>query len=308
MARAPRDLYGKGGQRSLFRDSRSVFGPHGPKTLTGASESDAGEAVLALFKTNQEKSLTVSSRRLRRAARNWVVGLVGAGLLRLWFLTLRVRLVGFRLDGRVPLPPQSGIYVLWHQRLFMPAGFFRKSGFRVMISQHSDGEMVAKILNRLGMNPVRGSSTRGGAKAVRELLREDAQSGRFFIVITSDGPRGPARRFQAGAIYLASKTGLPLYANAITIKRSWRVPSWDGFLLPKPFTRAVIRTADHPVYVPPDLDKDGIEAYRLRMEETLESLTRETDERFEEIYAEARPARRLPPFETRPLASRAARS
>ncbi len=247
-------------------------------------------------------------RRRFRPLRNWFVGLAGATLLRVWFAPMRVRLVGFRFDGRVPLPPESGIYVLWHQRLFIPAGFFRKSGFRVIISQHSDGEMVAKALKRLGMDPVRGSSTRGGARVVRELLREDANRSRFFIVITSDGPKGPARHFQAGAIYLASKTGLPIYANAITIKSFWRLPSWDQFFVPNPFTRAVIRAADQPVYVPPGLDKDGIEEYRSRMQETLESLTRDTDERFEEVYAEARPARRLPPFEARPLTTPTFRS
>lgn len=240
--------------------------------------------------------------------RNWVVGLVGAGLVRLWFITMRVRLVGFRLDGRIPLPPESGIYVLWHQRLFMPAGFFRKSGFRVVISQHSDGEMIARVLKRLGMDPVRGSSTRGGAKVVRELLREDAQRSRLFIVITSDGPKGPARRFQAGAIYLASRTGLPIYANAITIKSFWCLPSWDNFFLPKPFTKAVIRAADEPVYVPADLDRDGIEEYRLRMEENLESITRETDEHFEDVYSKAQPAHRLPPFEARALRTPASSS
>ncbi len=236
-----------------------------------------------------------------RPIRNWFVSLAGSALVRAWFVTLRVRLVGFRLDGRTPLPPESGIYVLWHQRLFIPAGFFRRSGFRVVISQHSDGEMIAGALKRLGMDPVRGSTTRGGAKVVRELLREDAQRSRFFIVITSDGPRGPARFFQAGAVYLASKTGLPIYANAITIKSFWRLPSWDRFFLPKPFTKAVIRAADEPVYVPPHLDRSGIEEYRLHMQEILESLTRDTDDRFEEVYAAARSARQLPPFEARPV-------
>ena len=242
------------------------------------------------------------SLHTRQRIRNWFVGFVGFRLVQLWLFTMRVRLEGFRLDGDVPLPPASGIYVLWHQRLFIPAGFFRKSRMQIMISQHADGEMIARIIERLGMKPVRGSSTRGGVKVLRSLMGEengDDDANRRFLVITSDGPKGPPRRLKSGAIYLASKTGLPIYVNAITIKSFWRLPSWDGFFLPKPFTRAVIRTVDRPVCVPPDLDRHGIEKYRLDVEKTLEDLTRDTDDHFEEIYARARPGRRLPPFEQR---------
>ena len=239
------------------------------------------------------------NRDSRRKIRNWIVGLLGAWFVRLWISTVRVRLVGYRFDGRVALPPASGIYVLWHQRLFTPAAYFQRSGFRTVISKHSDGEMLARVLKRLGTNPVRGSTTRGGANVVRELLREDVDRSRLFMVLTADGPKGPARRFQAGAIYLASKTGLPIYSNAITMKRSWLLPSWDKFLLPKPFTKAVIRTVGEPFHVPPDLDREAIEEYRLQMEQTLEDFTQDTDKRFDEIYAAARAGRQLAPFEER---------
>ena len=148
------------------------------------------------------------TRNTRRKIRNGLIGTIGCRLVKLWIRTLRIRLEGFCFDGKVALPPESGIYVLWHQRLFTPAAFFRKSGFRVMVSEHSDGEMIARILQGLGMSPVRGSTARGGVKAVRELLREDVDRSRLFMVIAADGPRGPPRRFQAGAIFLASKTHL----------------------------------------------------------------------------------------------------
>lgn len=242
------------------------------------------------------------NRSARRRIRNWLAGFVGAWLVRLWVFILRVRLIGFCVEGGAPIPPASGIYVLWHQRLFIPVGFFRKAGLRSIISEHSDGEMIAKIVTRLGMHPIRGSSTRGGAKAVRELLREGVNRSRLHIAITADGPRGPARHFHAGAIFLASRTGIPIYAAAITIQRHWSLPSWDRFHFPKPFSKAVIRI-EKPVSVPPDLDRDGIENYRVRMEKELEGLTRDTDQHFEEIYARAKPTSRLPQLESREMSS-----
>ena len=233
------------------------------------------------------------SRKLRRRIRNWVVGLVGARALVFWNLTIRVRYEGYVRTGRVPMPPQSSIHVLWHQHLLLGTVCFRNTGFRCVISQHSDGEMIARVIDRLGMQAVRGSTTRGGAKVIQKIFGEVGGAKAFHVVITPDGPRGPIHSFQSGAIYLASRTGLPLCVNAVIAKSYWSMPSWDRFQIPKPFTRALIR-AGEPVLIPPDLDRDGIEEYRQVFEKKLRQINEETAASFDELYVRAEPLMSLP--------------
>jgi lysophospholipid acyltransferase (LPLAT)-like uncharacterized protein len=224
------------------------------------------------------------SRQRRRKIRNWMIGLLGPPSLRVWASSLRVRFLSdIELENaRVVIP--NCIALVWHQRLFTLAGSFPNSGFSALISQHADGEMLARVFSGLGLNPIRGSSTRGGAKAVLELMKAADSSVR--IAITPDGPRGPARRLQQGAIFLASRTGLPIYTVAVGLAKAWKLRSWDEFLIPKPFTRALLRTGG-PFHVPADLDRDGIEAERLKIEAQMQEMTEDTDARFEELYATA---------------------
>ena len=120
--------------------------------------------------------------------------------------------------------------------------------------------------------------------SVLELMKIADSSVR--IAITPDGPRGPARKLQRGAIFLASRTGLPIYTVTVGIAKAWKLRTWDEFLIPKPFTRALLRTGA-PFRVPPDLDRDGIEAERLKIEAHMQEMTEDTDARFEELYGAA---------------------
>lgn len=217
--------------------------------------------------------------------RNYLVGLVGPPLVRLWCGTLRVRWLGFPCrKGRLPGTPR-GIYVFWHQRMLALAGLFARSGFKVLVSQHGDGEMIARIVERLGMEAVRGSTTRGGAKAVLEILREKGD--RVMLAITPDGPQGPRYHFHEGAVYLASRSGLPIHLVAASFRRFVVLPTWDGFILPRPFTKALIRIGGT-VPVPPDLDRDAIEETRARIEASLRKLTEDTDREFQDLHVQAK--------------------
>ena len=172
---------------------------------------------------------------------------------------------------RAPVHPndpslhQRFIYAIWHENLLFTAGVRFRGKISVLISQHADGELVARVCRHLGYATVRGSSTRGGARALRELL----QRGRAgHLVITPDGPRGPRRRVQLGAVYIASRTGLAIVPVGIGYQRAWRVRSWDRFAIPWPGTTAVA-VAGEPLQVPPDLDRHQLEQYRLRLEQAL---------------------------------------
>ena len=225
-------------------------------------------------------------RRIFRRIRNWLAGTIGPPIVRAWASTLRFRWLAddAAMDAMLPDSP-GGIYVFWHQRMLALAGSFRNSGFRVLISEHGDGEMIARIIARLGMRPVRGSATRGGARAVLELLRDEKDGVR--IAITPDGPRGPRHFLHEGTVYLASRAGLAIHPVAVAFKRYRELPTWDGFILPAPFSPALVRVGV-PIRVPPGLDRDAMEAERKRVEEALRQLTESTDREFADLYARAR--------------------
>jgi hypothetical protein len=199
----------------------------------------------------------------------------------LWYHTIRLRYAGGSFLRADPATRGSGIYVCWHQRLLTFGYTHRRQGARILISRSRDGEMFSYLVRALGFLPVRGSSHRGGGEAVRSLL-SDLPSGRD-IGITVDGPRGPSQVFKVGAVYLASRSGLPIVPFAVSYRRVWQFKSWDRFQLPCPFTWGVMRMAE-PIAVPPDLDEAGLEEWRLRLERVLTAHTDETDRRLAELY------------------------
>jgi lysophospholipid acyltransferase (LPLAT)-like uncharacterized protein len=203
----------------------------------------------------------------------WVIQHVGAAVLRLWFATIRLRWSGSEFAGP-PRGRRNAIFVFWHQRLLCFLYTHRGSEGHVLVSRSRDGEIVARLLLGLGFAPVRGSSRRGGAGAVRELL--DVVGDGRDVGITPDGPRGPARVCKPGAIYLASRSGLPLVPLSVSYRRFWALQSWDRFQLPWPWTSAVVH-AGEPIWVPADLDAEGVEAWRARVEAALEQVTAMTD-------------------------------
>ncbi len=226
-------------------------------------------------------------RRWGRTFRNWFIGLIGPFVVRTWIRSLRLRLLGdLSVVNGAPRIPPSCICVFWHQRILLLAGSFPKSGFRVLVSQHGDGEMIARVIRGLDMKPIRGSSTRGGARACLEILREKEQNGRLNVGLTPDGPRGPPHVFQEGAIFLASRTGLPIHPITLSARRFLRLPTWDGFILPCPFTRAIAHLGE-PLIVPPDIDREAAEKLRQEAERRLRELTESTDRDFNELYRKA---------------------
>lgn len=166
------------------------------------------------------------------------------------------------------------IYAFWHESLLFPTRLRTKA--HVLISHHADGELITQVCRRLGFDVVRGSSTRGGARALRELI---AVSRHSHLVVTPDGPRGPRRRVQPGVVFLASQTGLPIIPCGIAYQRCWRARSWDSFAVPFPGTRAVA-IAGRPIVVPPGLKRKQLEEVRCHVEERMLAVTAEAEACF----------------------------
>ena len=200
------------------------------------------------------------------------VGLMGASILRAWMGTVRTRL-DFRSSGVHPVAPspQRYIYAFWHETMLVAAMFRARAS--LLISQHADGEIIAQVARHFRVEAVRGSSTRGGASAVLQMIEA---SRRTHLVVTPDGPRGPRRKVQKGAIYLAARTGLPLVGFGAGFSHAWRARSWDRFAVPLPFS-TVCLVGCQPLHVPPEADGTAIELYRSEFEARLLQATHDAE-------------------------------
>ena len=141
---------------------------------------------------------------------------------------------------------QPFIFILWHGQLLPLLFRHRREGVAVLISEHGDGEIIARIAMGLGYQTVRGSSSRGAARALLGLARAVEEG--HDLAITPDGPRGPAKSFAPGALVVAQRTGVPVVAATASVTSAWRLNSWDGFIIPRPFARITVSYSD-PIYV-----------------------------------------------------------
>ncbi|HEY8375985.1 MAG TPA: lysophospholipid acyltransferase family protein [Nannocystis sp.] len=211
---------------------------------------------------------------MRDGLRFRLAGSVGGWVLDALFRTATFDVIGE--ENYAPLRDRGTpcFMVIWHGRL-LPAGYYHRGrGMVGLISRSQDGEYIARVLRRWGYDAVRGSSSRGGMPALREIVRL-ARSGRT-IAITPDGPRGPRQKLKPGVLAAARATGLPMVPVAAGADRAWWFESWDRFLVPKPFAR--IRVAyGPPLEVPRDAGPEEIEAIGRRLEAELNRLVEVVD-------------------------------
>jgi lysophospholipid acyltransferase (LPLAT)-like uncharacterized protein len=205
-----------------------------------------------------------------------VGGLLGSALVRWWMNTLDYKVAYYdpSIDPGISNAGGQRIYVFWHEYIPFPLFLRGHCNLAMLLSRHRDAEILSHMAYHMGFEFVRGSTNRGGVAALRELL---AKSRSMHLTITPDGPRGPRRQLAPGCVFLASKLGLPLILMGYGYDRPWRVRNaWDQFAVPRPFSRARAIPSGE-IYVPPDLDRDGLEHYRLRVEQLLNRLTLEAE-------------------------------
>jgi lysophospholipid acyltransferase (LPLAT)-like uncharacterized protein len=205
------------------------------------------------------------------------VSTVGPIFIFLLGKTLRIKWMGE--ENLNPIRENNGrvLYAFWHGRMLIFSYSHRWQKNHVLISQHRDGELIARIIQRLGFATIRGSTTRGGAKAIFEMSKKGAYG--YDVAITPDGPRGPRFKVQPGTIYVAQRSGLPIIPITNSAKSRWTLSSWDGFLVPKPFSKAVIIIGE-PIYVPLESTPQQLEEKREELERRLVELTQKADGYF----------------------------
>ena len=165
------------------------------------------------------------------------------------------------------------IYAHWHGRLLPLVYTHRGLRIQVLVSWNKDGELITRVIERLGFRTVRGSSSRGARAALKAMVRQGREG--CAMAITPDGPRGPRHEVQDGVVVVAALTGIPVIPTAASADRAWILRSWDRFFIPKPFSRGSV-VMDEPIQVPRDA-VDDVDTWRLRIRDSLRAATAEAD-------------------------------
>ncbi len=206
----------------------------------------------------------------------------GSFVVRSLGATLRLRRFGkCYYEERLRGGSKRVVYAFWHCHIIPLTIAYAHQEACVLVSEHRDGEVIARVVHRLGFKTERGSTTRGGIKALKALVRFKENPRGGDIAITPDGPRGPARKAQKGAIFIALKTGFPIVPVGVAIDKPWVLNTWDGFQIPKPFSRCAVVAGD-------EIDPVGETGAGVSMsEESIEENARLLEERLGEAERSA---------------------
>jgi len=211
-----------------------------------------------------------------------------------WTATVAIRILGptIRLSTSWEAGPAGSIearplvYSFWHNCIIPSLYLFRDLHIAVMTSESFDGEYIARVMHKFGFVRVRGSSSRGAVRALFGMRREVEQG--WTVAFTIDGPRGPRYVAKPGPVLLARTTGVPMAAFHIALDRAWILNSWDGTMIPKPFTRALLRVSRQ-IYIPQDGDD---EAYLKELQSELDRVRLFAEENVTKVGTPAFPYHR----------------
>ncbi len=213
------------------------------------------------------KSLTLA---IVPALAYWVIKLLSG--------TMRIEMVNGQMQDHYLRKGRPLIFTFWHGRLLMMPTAYRGKRVAIPISLHQDGELISRTVKYFGFRSIRGSTTRGGFSAMREMLKVSEEG--YDIAITPDGPRGPRYRVQNGIIELARLTGMTIIPVSFNASRRKVFRSWDRFMLPYPCSRGVFVFGE-PLLVPRQMSKGVFEQTRLLLERRLREITDRADRYFE---------------------------
>jgi hypothetical protein len=209
--------------------------------------------------------------KIRSRWLNLVLSWLATAGLRLLFLTVRVDHRHMAPEGTPYLRPkgtQRYTFCMWHDHIVLAVFSLRTHNLAGLISQHRDGGYLADSVLIAGIHPVRGSTSRGGIEAVREILSLPD----LHLAMTPDGPRGPRRQMKEGIIYISSRSGRPVVPTALLADRYWSVPgSWTNMIIPKPFSK-VLLISGTPMVIPEDLSREEMTGWAELLQSEMERL------------------------------------
>jgi lysophospholipid acyltransferase (LPLAT)-like uncharacterized protein len=207
-----------------------------------------------------------------------------------WASYLAISLIGPTLRYSIsweepPSPPDATyekpvIYSFWHRAVFASTWLWRKAGIAVMVSRSFDGEYIARTIEKLGFVAVRGSSSRGGAEALLGLRTQLEQGN--LVAFTIDGPRGPKYVAKPGPVLLSRASAFPMAAFYVALSDAWVLNTWDALMIPKPFSKALVRFSAK-VQVPSNADDGKMAEYHTRLQAALDRVTIFSEEHVAEV-------------------------
>ncbi len=212
-------------------------------------------------------------RKIGRALSGRFLTYLVYGVLRLLRATIRIRFEGVEYVADLVSRGEGFIGMFWHCRLLMIPYLYPGKRMHVLISTHRDGEIIANIMRCFGFDVVRGSSSKGGKKALIEMAR--LLKGGNDLAITPDGPRGPAEVLKPGIAHVAKLSGKSVVPVAYAASRYFRLTSWDRLIIPSPFSRGLFVVGEPLFYQ----EGEDMEAFRLRLEQALLETTARADAR-----------------------------
>ena len=206
---------------------------------------------------------------------------LGWGLIHILGRLVRMREIGEENYLKLEEKGEKYIFCLWHGRMLIPIFVQRGRDIVAMVSQHVDGEIIARTVEKLGYHTIRGSSTRGGGQALREMvlaMRNGAQG-----AMMPDGPRGPRCDFKVGTFLLAQMTNAYLVPMTHAAEKAWVFNSWDRFTVAKPFSKVVIAYGE-PMKVPRRMTEDETADLKAEMEGRMNTLVERAENYLREEW------------------------
>ena len=217
------------------------------------------------------------SRDFKRKMLAWFVKHIGTHILSLWFSTCRVQIKGRDAHERFIKAGEKAVGGTWHRGAIFLVWYYRRIKPMILFSRSRDGELIAGYAEKLGTIPTRGSTSRGGREAMREMMKFMEQSGPRQAATVLDGPKGPRFLAKKGMLFLAKHAGVPLLPimisahPAITFKKTW-----DRSILPLPFSRVIVSYGNS-IQIPGDVNSAGLESLRQEVQNTLNDMMVEAD-------------------------------
>ena len=211
-------------------------------------------------------------KEIWRRLQHWLIINVAATVLRMWFATCRIKIIGRPIHDRYIDSDANIVGVTWHRGAIFLVWFFRKVHPMIMFSKSKDGDLIARFAQKLGVVPVRGSSSKGGSRALKTMLEYLNQPGSRKVATVMDGPRGPRCVAKKGMIVLAREAGVPLVpimasgTPAITLKNTW-----DKTWIPLPFSKVTV-IYEQPWFPANDSSDEALERLRADVETTLNHM------------------------------------
>ena len=211
----------------------------------------------------------------KKKFQRWLITKILTLLILITGYTVKVRQINKEVLKDTIKEYGSVIVATWHKNIFFSIWLLRNHDLTALISSSDDGEAICDVFAKFGYTEVRGSTTRGGIPALKQLIKLLEQ--KTSVAITPDGPLGPPEKIQSGVVLLAKYSGVPIIPWHYEADSQWRLKSWDRHKIPKPFT-AVVESYGEPFLVPKDLSTEGVSEYCEKLEADLKELAQKINE------------------------------